>query len=57
MVIRKLTEEEARELSEQIAATTCKICGRRLTNPESVKRGVGPVCWAKMKRDGADYVG
>ena len=23
----------------------CRRCGRVLTNPKSVSRGVGPVCW------------
>lgn len=26
---------------------TCGACGKTLTDPESVKRGIGPVCWAK----------
>ena len=28
----------------------CMVCGRRLTDPDSVKRGVGPVCWRRLKR-------
>lgn len=28
--------------------TECKICRRRLTNPLSVQRGIGPVCYAKL---------
>ncbi|GAH26999.1 unnamed protein product [marine sediment metagenome] len=27
----------------------CRICGRWLTNPVSVERGIGPVCWARHK--------
>lgn len=27
-----------------VAFGTCAICGRLLTNPESVERGIGPVC-------------
>ena len=23
----------------------CRRCNRRLTNPKSVSRGIGPVCW------------
>lgn len=23
----------------------CRRCNRRLTNPKSISRGVGPVCW------------
>lgn len=29
--------------------TVCKVCGRRLTDPESVKRRVGPVCHRKTR--------
>lgn len=25
----------------------CMMCGRTLTNPESVARGIGPVCYKK----------
>ncbi len=28
----------------------CSICGRRLTASTSLERGVGPVCWARLKR-------
>ena len=31
------------------AVTRCHICGRRLTDPDSVKRGIGPVCWRRLK--------
>ena len=30
--------------------TRCRICGRRLTVPGSVKREIGPVCWGRLKR-------
>ena len=26
----------------------CGICGRELTHPESVERGIGPVCWGRI---------
>lgn len=26
---------------------TCRICHRRLTRPESIRRGIGPVCGKK----------
>ena len=35
--------------------TRCLICGRRLTDPVSVRRGIGPVCLArilKRRREG-----
>ncbi|MBU7018467.1 MAG: hypothetical protein HXS44_13230 [Theionarchaea archaeon] len=25
----------------------CIMCGRTLTNPESIARGMGPVCYSK----------
>ena len=28
-------------------STHCLVCGRILTDPESVRRGVGPVCYFK----------
>jgi len=30
------------------ASSTCRICGRRLTDPESVKLGIGPICIKKQ---------
>ena len=27
---------------------TCGACGRKLTTPESIERGIGPVCMEKM---------
>jgi len=30
------------------AETKCMICGRLLTDPWSVKRGIGPVCYAAI---------
>jgi hypothetical protein len=30
--------------------TKCKVCGRRLTVPLSVSRGIGPVCWSRLTR-------
>ena len=26
----------------------CRRCNRRLTNPKSIARGVGPVCWGHI---------
>jgi hypothetical protein len=28
----------------------CGCCGRALTVPESIERGIGPECWSKMGR-------
>ncbi len=37
----------------------CEICGKAITNENSVKRGMGPVCWKKQKawRDNLAKVG
>ena len=31
-----------------MVSTTCRICGRLLTVPKSVERGIGPVCWSRL---------
>lgn len=31
-----------------LATGTCGVCGRRLEDPESVARGIGPVCFEKL---------
>lgn len=31
--------------------TSCAVCGRTLKVPRSVRRGIGPVCWARMRYD------
>ena len=28
--------------------TVCAVCGRTLTNPESITRGIGPICWGRQ---------
>ena len=28
----------------------CSHCGRNLIDPESVERGIGPVCWERLNR-------
>ena len=33
--------------------TECLICGRELTDPVSVERQVGPVCWARLQHQAA----
>lgn len=27
----------------------CSICKKNITDPESIRRGIGPDCWAKMQ--------
>lgn len=43
---RKMTIEEAARFGQLTG--TCIVCARRLDVPESVDRGIGPVCFAKM---------
>jgi hypothetical protein len=38
----KVSRERGEELSLQIGA--CCVCGRTLTDPKSVRKGIGPVC-------------
>jgi len=34
-----------------IKMANCSICNRKLSDPESVKRGIGPVCYGKVKAE------
>lgn len=43
---RRLSVEEAAEAGR--ATGVCVICGRELTDQESVARGIGPVCAARV---------
>jgi hypothetical protein len=43
--------DEAQLLEDYVArhaAQHCRICGRRLTHPISLARGIGPECWANQ---------
>ena len=42
---RRLTRQEVAEYTLSYGITHCLVCGRRLDDPESVDRGIGPVCW------------
>lgn len=42
----RLTLDQAREMGTRLGA--CVICGKALTDPESVERGIGPVCAARI---------
>jgi len=33
---------------------SCQICGRSLSDPRSVERMIGPVCWKKFERGEVD---
>lgn len=42
---RRFSREEVAERTLTTGSTSCMVCGRALDNPESVDRGIGPVCW------------
>lgn len=52
-VYSRLRAEHAMTIDQinELAQSTgwCGICGRFLTNPKSVARGIGPVCWEKVQ--------
>ncbi|MFX1380752.1 MAG: DUF6011 domain-containing protein [Promethearchaeota archaeon] len=33
----------------EITSNTCRRCGRALSDPKSIKRGYGPMCYGKVK--------
>ena len=37
-------------MTTQTIITRCRVCGRRLTNPDSVKIEIGPVCKKRLER-------
>lgn len=41
---RRLTPDEIGNAALAMHSTVCLVCGRRLDDPESVQRGIGPVC-------------
>lgn len=47
----RLTLEEALEVSGMIGQ--CVVCGRTLTDPKSVGRGIGPVCRKRLAAERA----
>lgn len=47
--VRKHIEKEKR--NEIYQPCRCKICGRMLTNPESIVRGYGSECYNKIHSD------
>lgn len=47
-VSKKFTARNGRSY-ELLVSTRCIVCNRKLTNPESVKAGIGPECY---KREG-----
>lgn len=47
------TAEAERIRAEMKAAEECEDCGAHLEDPDSIKRRVGPTCWAKRQRRAA----
>lgn len=48
-ILAKIAEDPQRAMldyGQQIGS--CGHCGRTLTNPESIERGIGPICAGKM---------
>jgi hypothetical protein len=51
-MVAKLSQAD-RMATDEVAAfgqltSTCLICGTELENPESVKRGIGPICASRI---------
>lgn len=43
--IHRMTLEDAKQFGR--VSGNCMVCGRELTNPESIEAGIGPVCAGK----------
>jgi len=56
-ICKKCLSEEAKQRkavdpgADPEGSARCRVCGRLLTVPESVDRGIGPVCWSAMKHN------
>ena len=35
--------------------TRCAVCGRKLTNPKSVVKGIGPICLQKLEKNDVEF--
>lgn len=44
-------KEYLRNFFKKRGKVKCLICGRKLTNPDSMLREHGPVCWKKINSD------
>lgn len=44
-LLRLASGGEPHPQAEVLPATHCRICGRELTDPESIERGIGPTCY------------
>lgn len=51
-VMKILNHKNLTLIAAQMGGETgvCALCGRELTDPESVERGIGPVCYGKLSR-------
>jgi len=46
----KLIHDIARKIiaGANLSSTSCACCGRGLTDPEAIERGIGPECWSRI---------
>lgn len=44
---KRQREEDAGDVGEEMY-TVCQKCGKKLTDPESMRRGYGPECWSQI---------
>lgn len=49
-VVVNLNREIMEEKMENRKENTCKICGKPLSNPESIERGMGEVCAGRLNK-------
>lgn len=43
-MLEQLAAHVANGNVEVLAATTCRVCNHKLTTPESIEAGIGPIC-------------
>lgn len=54
---RRKARRLAKKLSRPVSENACNLCGRTLTDPESIQRGFGPSCWKKATADKEHFEG
>jgi len=47
--LRKVKRYLSRRVKEKLAPIKCLCCGRKLTDPKSIKRGYGDECYKRVK--------
>ena len=48
-IIWRIAQGEVVEGYELLTDRRCLICNRTLTEPESIERGIGPLCWDRLQ--------